>query len=69
MSSLLRLERKQKNYSNSFRIRRFLFRSYSYLSWMSGIIHFHKENIKIDIIRESDVERRSVRVSNSNRVA
>ena len=32
-------------------------------------MHFHRENIKIDIIRESDVERRSVRVSNSNPVA
>ena len=30
MSPLLRLERKQKNYLNPFRIRIFLFRSYSF---------------------------------------
>ena len=41
MSSLLRLERKQKNSSNPFRIRIFLFRSYSFgIETISTFIYF-----------------------------
>ena len=42
MSSLLRLERKQKNSSNPFRIRIFLFLSYSFgIETINTFIHSH----------------------------